>query len=604
MSLMSLTHHYGPIFLQVERSILGRRWRARLDSSGESQSLALTQAYGLDDLLARILVGRGVLLSDLETYLNPSLRALLPNPATLQDMTQAVARLARALTSGEQVAVFGDYDVDGACSAALLIDYFRAAGGLEPLLHIPDRIFEGYGPNVEAIQQLAAQGAKLLITVDCGTTSHEALAAARSLGMDVIVLDHHQAPLDLPNAMIVNPNRQDDLSGQGILCAAGVVFLTLVALNRALQELGWWDEERRAPDLLAALDLVALATVADVAPLTGLNRAFVVQGLKVLGNRHRLGLAALLAVSRLDGPLKAQHLGFALGPRINAGGRIGDASLGCRLLTISNSSEAERLAAQLDRLNVERREIEQRSVDEALALAEHRFIKTNRLSCLIVESDDWHPGVVGLIASRLKDRFNIPSFAFASKGSKLTGSGRSLSGVDIGRAVRNCVEAGVAEKGGGHAMAAGVTLDREQLGAFRDYLNDHLADAVDRSREEDALIIDGALTGRAVNIALLEKLSRAGPFGQGNPEPLFVLPNQQVVSVTVVGDRHLRARLRSGDGATLDAMAFRAAEAPLGQALLKGIGGHFHIAARISSNHYQGRERPQTAIIDMAQVQT
>ena len=601
---MSLTHHYGPIFLQVERSILGRRWRARLDSSGESQSLALTQAYGLDDLLARILVGRGVLLSDLETYLNPSLRALLPNPASLQDMTQAVARLARALTSGEQVAVFGDYDVDGACSAALLIDYFRAAGGLEPLLHIPDRIFEGYGPNVEAIQQLAAQGAKLLITVDCGTTSHEALAAARSLGMDVIVLDHHQAPLDLPNAMIVNPNRQDDLSGQGILCAAGVVFLALVALNRALQELGWWDEERRAPDLLAALDLVALATVADVAPLTGLNRAFVVQGLKVLSNRHRLGLAALFAVSRLEGPLKAQHLGFALGPRINAGGRIGDASLGCRLLTISNSSEAERLAAQLDRLNVERREIEQRSVDEALALAEQRFIKTNRLSCLIVESDDWHPGVVGLIASRLKDRFNIPSFAFASKGNKLTGSGRSLSGVDIGRAVRNCVEAGVAEKGGGHAMAAGVTLDREQLGAFRDYLNDHLADAVDRSREEDALIIDGALTGRAVNIALLEKLSRAGPFGQGNPEPLFVLPNQQVVSVTVVGDRHLRTRLRSGDGATLDAMAFRAAEAPLGQALLKGIGGHFHIAARISSNHYQGRERPQTAIIDMAQVQT
>jgi single-stranded-DNA-specific exonuclease len=278
--------------------------------------------------------------------------------------------------------------------------------------------------------------------------------------------------------------------------------------------------------------------------------------------------------------------------------------LGCRLLTISNLSEAERLAAQLDRLNVERREIEQRSVDEALALAEQRFIKTNRLSCLIVESDDWHPGVVGLIASRLKDRFNIPSFAFASKGNKLTGSGRSLSGVDIGRAVRNCVEAGVAEKGGGHAMAAGVTLDREQLGVFRDYLNDHLADAVDRSREEDALIIDGALTGRAVNMALLEKLSRAGPFGQGNPEPLFVLPNQQVVSVTVVGDRHLRTRLRSGDGATLDAMAFRAAEAPLGQALLKGIGGHFHIAARISSNHYQGRERPQTAIIDMAKVQT
>lgn len=319
---MSLRHHYGPIVLQVERSILGRRWRARLDGSGETQSLALTQAYGLDDLLARILVGRGVVSSDLENYLNPSLRAFLPNPATLQDMTQAVDRLARALTSGEQVAVFGDYDVDGACSSALLIDYFRASGGREPLLHIPDRIFEGYGPNIEAIQQLLTQGASLLITVDCGTTSHEALAAARCLGMDVIVLDHHQAPIDLPDAVIVNPNRQDDLSGQGILCAAGVVFLALVALNRALRDLGWWDEARRAPDLLAALDLVALATVADVAPLTGLNRAFVVQGLKVLGNRSRLGLAALLAVSRLEGPLKAQHLGFALGPRINAGGGL------------------------------------------------------------------------------------------------------------------------------------------------------------------------------------------------------------------------------------------------------------------------------------------
>ncbi len=601
---MSLSQHYGPIFLQVERSILGRRWRARLDSIGETQSLALTQAYGLDDLLARILVGRGITASDLENYLNPSLRALLPNPTTLQDMAPAVERLARALTSGEQVAVFGDYDVDGACSAALLIDYFRAAGGREPLLHIPDRIFEGYGPNIEAIQQLATQGATLLITVDCGTTSHEALAAARELGLDVIVLDHHQAPVALPDALVINPNRQDDLSGQGILCAAGVVFLALVSLNRALQDLGWWNEDRKSPDLLAALDLVALATVADVAPLTGLNRAFVVQGLKVLSNRHRVGLAALLAVSRLEGPLKAQHLGFALGPRINAGGRIGDASLGCRLLTISDASEAERLSAQLDRLNLERREIEQRSVDEAFVLAEQRFMKTNRLSCLIVESDDWHPGVVGLIASRLKDRFNIPSFAFAFKGNKLTGSGRSLSGVDIGKAVRNCVEAGLAEKGGGHAMAAGVTLNQEQLSAFSLYLNDHLADAVDRAREEDALIIDGALTGRGVNMSLLEQLSRAGPFGQGNPEPLFALPNQQIVSVTVVGDRHLRARLRSGDGASLEAMAFRAVDAPLGQALLKGIGGRFHIAARISSNHYQGRERPQTAIIDMAQVQT
>lgn len=597
---MSIPLTLDPAYLGVERSILGRRWRARLDSHGEAVAETLTQAHGIDDLTARILAGRGVDAAAAAQYLDPTLRELMPDPSSLQDMDSAVARLVRAVEQGEKIAVFGDYDVDGACSGALLVDYWRAAGAPEPLLHIPDRIFEGYGPNIEAIRMLAGQGATLLITVDCGTTSHAALAEARALGMDAIVLDHHQAPVDLPDAIVVNPNRQDDLSGQGGLCAAGVVFLALVAVSRDLRRRDWWTSSRPAPDLLAFLDLVALATVADVAPLTGLNRAFVVKGLQVMQGRSRVGLSALIDAARLEGPLRASHLGFALGPRINAGGRIGDAGLGARLLTLADSAEAGRLALALDRLNVERRAIEQRTLEEALALADVEKMKTNRLSCLVVAGEGWHPGVVGLIASRLKDRFNVPSFAIAFNEEKGTCSGRSLSGVDIGRAVRDCVDLGLIEKGGGHAMAAGVTLNRSQLDDFRAHMNAVLADKVEAMQAKDALVIDGALSGRGVNTDLLRRLEKAGPFGQGNPEPVFVLPEQRLIDAVPVGEAHLRTRLRSGDGAALDAMAFRAAHAPLGEALSRSRGELFHVAVRISPNHFRGIERPQCAIVDAA----
>lgn len=590
----------GPAYLGVERSILGRPWRARLDKSGEALAQALTQAHGVDDLSARILAGRGVDALSATQYLNPTLRDLMPDPSSLQDMDAAVARLAQAIERGEKIAVFGDYDVDGACSGALLVDYWRAAGAPEPLLHIPDRIFEGYGPNIEAIRTLAGQGATLLVTVDCGTTSHAALAEARALGMDAIVLDHHQAPVDLPDAIVVNPNRQDDLSGQGALCAAGVVFLTLAALSRALRQRDWWTASRPAPELLASLDLVALATVADVAPLTGLNRAFVVKGLQVMHGRARVGLSALIDSARLEGPIRASHLGFALGPRINAGGRIGDASLGARLLTLADGAEAARLAQELDRLNTERRAIEQHTLETAIAQAEAEMMKTNRLSCLVVAGEDWHPGVVGLIASRLKERFNVPSFAIAFNGEKGTSSGRSLSGVDIGRVVAQCVQLGLVEKGGGHAMAAGVTLNRAQLDGFRAHLNATLAEKVETVQAADALVIDGAVSGRGVNTDLLRRLEKAGPFGQGNPEPIFVLPEQRLIDATLVGGTHLRTRLRSGDGANLDAMAFRAVGAPLGEALTRGRGELFHVAVRITPNHFRGVERAQCAIVDVA----
>jgi single-stranded-DNA-specific exonuclease len=438
--------------------------------------------------------------------------------------------------------------------------------------------------------------------VDCGTVSHEPFAVARSLGLDVIVLDHHQAPETLPEAIIVNPNRQDDLSGQGALCAAGVVFLALAGLTRRLRRAGFWTDARPAPDLLAELDLVGLATVADVAPLTGLNRAFVAKGLSVMRNRTRIGLSALMDAARMDGPPRVHHLGFALGPRINAGGRIGDAGLGARLLTLTDAIEAARLSRELDRLNDERQAIEKRALEEAIAQAELIFTKSNRVSCLVVESRDWHPGVVGLLAARLKERFNLPSFALALNGETYSGSGRSLSGVDLGRTVRLCVDLGLAVKGGGQAMAAGVTVEASRIDDFRRFLDETLAETVEAVHGADALIIDAALAGRGVSLDLVRRVEKAGPFGQGTPEPVYALPEQRLVDVRVVGERHLRVRLRSGDGATVEAMAFRAVGAPLGDALERGRGEMFHVAARLGVNVFRGVERVETRIADLARA--
>jgi single-stranded-DNA-specific exonuclease len=515
-------------------------------------------------------------------------------------MDAAVERLVRAIEKEERIAVFGDYDVDGAASSALLIEFLEAAGAPAPLLHIPDRILEGYGPNTEAIRDLAARGASLLVTVDCGTTSHAALCEAHALGVDTIVLDHHQAPELLPEAIVVNPNRQDDLSGQGGLCAAGVAFLTLAALARSLRQRGHWTAARPAPDLLAGLDLVALATVADVAPLTGLNRAFVTKGLAVMRTRARIGLAALMDTARMDGPPRPYHLGFVLGPRINAGGRIGDAGLGARLLTLRDPIEAGRIARELDRLNAERQVIEKATLELAMAEAEAQLMRSNNLSCLVVAGEDWHPGVVGLIASRLKEKFKLPSFAIAFKDRSGTGSGRSLSGVDLGLAVRRAVETGLADKGGGHAMAAGVTIARNRLGDFRAFMNDVLEAQVAAAREGDALLIDAALTARGANLDLVRRVEKAGPFGQGNPEPLFVLPEHRVTDAGVVGADHVRVRLQSGDGARLDAIAFRAMSSELGRTLLEGRGHALHVAARLSAGAFRGAERVETHIVDLA----
>ena len=588
-------------FLGVENSATGRAWRDRLNERGSAVAAAIAQRHGLPDLLARVIAGRGIELDEVEAFLDPSIRRLMPDPHVLTGMDAAATRLADAMVRGEQVAIFGDYDVDGATSAALLTRFLRH-GGREPLVHIPDRIFEGYGPNVDAIRTLADRGARLLVTVDCGTTSHEPLAEARKLGLDIIVIDHHQADERLPPAVaVINPNRLDDLSKLGHLAAVGLVFMTIVAANRALRARGYWTSERPEPDLLGLLHIVALGTVADVVPLRGLNRAFVAKGLIAMRRRENPGLTALIDVARLSGPPEPWHLGFMLGPRINAGGRIGRADLGARLLIEDDPTECARIAAELDRLNRERQVIEVATVAQAEAEAMAALGAEEKGAVVVTAAEGWHPGVVGLVAARLRERFGRPSFAIALEpGGIGTGSGRSITGVDLGRAVRHAVSTDLLIKGGGHAMAAGVTLRKDKLNAFRAYLEEALADTVEAARRDDALLIDGAVTAAAANNDIVAMIARAGPFGAGNPEPVIAFPAHSLVYAEAVGQSHMRARLRAGDGSIINAIAFRAAGQKLGIALERARGQSVHAVGTLCLDRWNGTERVQLRLIDMA----
>jgi single-stranded-DNA-specific exonuclease len=591
------------LFLGVEQSVCGRAWRDRLDERGAARALAIAQRNGVPELLARILSGRGVEPDAVEAYLDPTVKALLPDPDVLTAMPQAAERLADAVENGESIAIFGDYDVDGATSSALLARFLRHCG-LSPMIHIPDRLFEGYGPNTEAIRALAERGARLLVTVDCGTTSFEPLAEARKLGLDVVVIDHHQCDAQLPDVTaLVNPNRPDDLSHLNHLAAVGLVFVTLVAVNRELRRRGFWNGGRSEPDLLSYLDLVALGTVADVVPLIGLNRAFVSKGLIAMRRRENVGLTALMDASRLDGPPEPFHLGFLLGPRINAGGRIGRADLGATLLMQDDSIEASRIATELDRLNRERQVLEQTMLIQAEAEALAALGLEEKGAIVVTAAEGWHPGVVGLIAARLKEQFGRPAFAIAIEpGGVGTGSGRSIAGVDLGKAVRQAVSDGLLLKGGGHAMAAGVTVAKGALAPFRAFLENTLKDGVEAARREDSLLIDGAVTAAGANTDLAATIARAGPYGAGNPEPVFAIPGHTLAFADEVGTGHIRARLKAPDGAMLNMIAFRAMGKPLGQALLQNRGQAIHVAGTLSVDRWQGAERVQLRLIDAAPV--
>ncbi|MGA8499002.1 MAG: single-stranded-DNA-specific exonuclease RecJ [Xanthobacteraceae bacterium] len=589
------------LFLGVENSATGRAWRDRLDERGASRALAIAQRHEIPELLARVLAGRNVEADAVDAFLDPTIKRAMPDPNVLTAMPEAAARIADAMTRGESIAIFGDYDVDGATSAAVLARFLRH-GGIEPIIHIPDRLFEGYGPNVEAVRALAERGATLLVTVDCGTTSIEPLSEAKALGMDVVVIDHHQADEALPPATaIVNPNRRDDLSGLGYLAAVGLVFMTVVAVNRELRARGFWTEARPEPDLLSFLDDVALGTVADVVPLIGLNRAFVAKGLLVLRRREQPGLVSLMDVARLSGPPEAWHLGFLLGPRINAGGRIGRADLGVRLLLEADPIEAAKIAAELDRLNRERQAIEQETLAQAEAEAMAALGIEETGAVVITAAEGWHPGVVGLVAARLKEKFGRPAFAIAIEpGGIGTGSGRSITGVDIGRAVRRAVAEGLLVKGGGHAMAAGVTLRKGALAQLRAFLEAALSADVATARRSSGLMIDGAVSAAGANLDLVAMIERAGPFGSGNPEPVIALPAHTVTYAEEVGQAHMRVRFKSGAGAAVNAIAFRAAGQKLGTALLNSRGRQVHAAGSFAIDRYQGEERVQFRLTDIA----
>lgn len=585
-------------YLGVARSARGLAWRERLTPATARIAEAIREAHDLPDILARILAARGATPATVPDLLAPTLRALMPDPSALAGMSAAAARLSAAIDGGEQVAIFGDYDVDGASSAALLARYL-AAHGLAPRIYIPDRIYEGYGPNTPAIEALIAAGARLIVTVDCGSTSHAPLARAAALGVDVVVIDHHQVGEALPAAVaVVNPNRQDCLSGQGHLCAAGVTFLVVAAVARLRRLAG-----KPAPfDLFGNLDLVALATVCDVVPLRGFNRAAVAQGLKVMLRGDNPGIAALGVAAALRSAPSPYACGFVLGPRINAGGRIGNASLGAELLATDDAARAAEIAATLDRLNRERQAMETATLAEAHAMAERIVADVPETPVLVLAAAHWHKGLVGLVAARLTDRFRRPSFVFAldEDRGEATASARSLAGCDIGRAVRLAVDSGLALKGGGHEMAAGVTVALAGLPEFEAHLTRELCDPVGLARAGASLAVDGALIAAAATPEFIAGIERAGPFGHGNPQPRFVLPAHRLTDVKTVGAAHVRATLRASSGGALGGIAFRAVGSTLGDVLLASEGRVLHFAGRLTRDDWNGQTRCQLMIEDVA----
>ena len=548
----------GAAMLGVERSLLGKRWRARLEDS--LAGLSLAQAIEMPELVGRVLAARGIAAEDAPDYLDPTLRRLLPDPRHLKDMERAIARLAGALEAGEKIAIFGDYDVDGATSAALLSRFFEAVAEA-PTIYIPDRLREGYGPNAAAMRMLAAQDVRVVITVDCGISAFDALADAADAGLDVIVIDHHVAEARLPLACaVIDPNRLDDESPHRQLAAVGVAFLLVVGLNRHLRETGWY-RERAEPDLLQWLDLVALGTVCDVVPLTGVNRAFVRQGLTMMRQRRNVGLRALGDVAGLEEPPGVYHLGFILGPRVNAGGRVGEASLGARLLTMEDDDKAREIARHLDALNRERQAIEQAVLEEAIEQVETASGGATASAPLVfVHNERWHVGVIGIVASRLKERYNRPAVVVAwEDGAAGVGkaSCRSVPGVDIGAAITAARQAELLVNGGGHPMAAGFTVEKAKLSPLQEFLHHRLGADADEAARAPTLGLDGALGVEGATADLLEMLEAAGPYGAGNPEPRFAIAGAQLLRADIVGRGHVRCQLAGKSGKRLKAIAFR-----------------------------------------------
>ncbi len=584
-------------FLGIEHSVTGKWWRQR--PGDDRMAVTLSQRFGVPEIVGRVMAARGIGLDDAETFLTPTLRDLMPDPSSLRDMDKAVSRIVDAVVNGEKIALFGDYDVDGATSTALLVRVFRAIG-LDVVVHIPDRLTEGYGPNAPALLELKRRGADLVLTVDCGVTAYAPLETAAEAGLDVIVVDHHAAEPELPRALaVVNPNRLDDNSGMGDLCAAGVAFLVSVALCRSLRESGYFkDKGIHPPDLRTWLDLVALGTVCDVVPLRGLNRAFVTQGLKIMRHRGNCGISALADVGGVNEVLSAYHLGFVLGPRVNAGGRVGEAGLGTTLLSGDDAEAARKIAVRLDEYNRERKSIEDYVLDQAIRKVEEK----DRIGAMVlVGGEDWHPGVIGIVASRLKDRYHVPALVMGQVDGIYKGSARSVRGIDLGAAIIAARQAGLLINGGGHGMAAGFTLDPAHHAEFEDFLEQRFARLIVENNIRPTMTVDGALHAMGASVDLIDALEKMGPFGAGNAEPRFVFTECRVIKADVVGADHVRCILTGSNGkGRLKAIAFRCLDNDMGQTLLRHGGRPLHILGHLRRDNWQGREGVQLMIDDVA----
>jgi single-stranded-DNA-specific exonuclease len=584
-------------FLGVSRSLSGRPWRQRDASAQTARRHQLD--HGLSEPLARALASRGVEEGQGEDFLNPTLKALFPDPSAFADMDRAAGILVEALAARRRIVVFADYDVDGASSAALLVRWFRAMG-LELSIYVPDRLTEGYGPSPAAFRRLKADGAELVVTVDCGAAAHDALACAAELDLPVVVIDHHlMRPGEMPAvAALVNPNRPDCASGQGHLAAAGVTFVLLAALNREARRRGLLAD--REPGLMAWLDLAAMGAICDVTRLTGFNRALAAQGLKVMSGWRNPGLAALMAVAKAQGPATAFHVGYLLGPRINAGGRIGRSDLGARLLSTDDVEEAAALAAELDALNASRKDVE-REVQEAAVRQIERESNQAEAPCLLVAQDDWHPGVIGIVAGRLRERYRKPVMVIGVDRAAGVGkgSGRSQPGVNLGRAVQAAFEEGLLLSGGGHAMAAGLSVRPDTIPELRAFLCERLADEARIAAEADALDVDALVTARGADRALWTEFQRLAPFGPGNPEPVFAAAAMRVERPMALRGGHVRCTLTDASGGRLKAVAWRCEDTEIGRRLM-AEGASVHVAGRLKPDDWKGREGVELDVEDIA----
>ncbi|MEM9232728.1 MAG: single-stranded-DNA-specific exonuclease RecJ [Pseudomonadota bacterium] len=591
-----------PAFLGVENSACGKSWRRRPFEAREAERMA--QLHGLDPLLAEMICARGVGAEEAGAWLNPTLRGSLPDPSILKDMDKAADRIAAAILARETIGVFGDYDVDGTTSSALFARYLRA---LEtPFeVHLPDRQLEGYGPNLPAFEALKEKGASLIVTVDCGANAHEVIKGANDIGLDIIVLDHHLMELPGPPALaVVNPNRPDDLSGLTNLSAGGVTFMAMIAVNRTLREKGFFAD-RKEPNLLGWLDLVALSLVCDVMELKGLTRVLTRQGLTLLQDftasmTGNPGIRALAAEAGAKGSAQASHFGYAIGPRINAAGRIGHSKTAFDLLTTDDPLRAAELAARLSDLNGVRQGVEAQVLEQAAARAEAKGGRDAETP-LIVADEGWHPGVIGIVAGRLKEKFGRPAIVISFEGEEGKGSGRSLPGVDLGAAIGQAVEAGVLTGGGGHPMAAGLSLTRDQLPAFEAFLAEHLATGIKSARARRALYLDGALAPAGLTRTFCDGLNLAAPFGNGNPEPRFALARVRVRDLRVLKEKHMAVTVEDEGGRRARCIAFGCVGEPLGDFLDQAqSGAMIHLAGRVKPDDWRGGDAAQLQIEDAA----